>query len=125
MKIVRPLATLAATAVVGVALAVPAGAAVRYYTVDVNLTWSARTCVDLMEPSSVDRTRLIYTQACRVNGMASTSYVVSSGDYFGVDPIMGDNEYLHCSAALNGVNVYNSWATAGNGVQVSCLGIAP
>jgi hypothetical protein len=105
--------------------AAPAQAQVRYYSAEVTLTWTDRTCVDVIEPNGYDRTQLTYNQACRPNGIASVRYAVSSGEYFGVDPIMGDNTYLHCSASLNGVQVYNSWGTAGDGTDINCIGIAP
>ena len=125
-KFFRPaLAAVVCGISVGMLTAPPARAMSRYYAVDVSVTWTDRTCVDVMEPSSVDRARLVYSSACRANGMASVSYLVSSGEYFGVDPIMGDNTYIHCSAALNGQMMYNSWARAGDGTDVNCLGIAP
>lgn len=115
----------AAVAAMMVMTAPVSSAQVRYWTVDVVVAWSSRTCVELVEPDSYDRSRLLSTQACRSNGTAATTYVVSTGEYYGVDPIMGDNQSLYCAVSLNGGRVYVDYGVAGDGTDINCLGIAP
>lgn len=50
---------------------------------------------------------------------------VQRGDFYGADPIIGDNSYVSCRVTVDGVEVLHSEAYAGDGHDCNCLAIMP
>jgi hypothetical protein len=95
------------------------------HLVTVSATWSPMVCMLEQEPALVNHFIVTTDTWCSASGMWTATYTVSSGQWFGTDPIMGNNTYIHCSATLVGVQVFNDWGTAGDGHDINCLGTAP
>ena len=47
--------------------------------------------------------------------------VRASGQYVGVDPIMGGNAWISCALYINGALEMTDYAAAGDGTDVTCL----
>lgn len=123
MKKLITAALLAIGAMLGVVTAAPAQAGSTATTV---VTWSGTPCIQTMGASQGNPYRLsIPTWQCSPrlpNGLYSMIWneTQPSGAWIGVDPIMGDADWVACQIN-DGWDVYTDHARHGDGHDVTCL----
>jgi hypothetical protein len=87
--------------------------------------WSGSHCVQIYG-AAVTNPYLIGSPVWQCdggNGTHAASWVEyrGSGQVIGIDPEMGDNDWISCTLWVDGRVEYSDSATAGNGHQVNCI----
>lgn len=115
--------TLAAALVVASGgTAAPAQANVAYaYTL---VTWSGTSCIAHQGASMGNPWMLGSNMTCDMYGWpvrsAEWSERRSSGQWIGIDPLMGNADWIGCTITVDGLS-YSDFASADDGTDVSCL----
>lgn len=100
---------------------------VRQVSASTLVEWQGSSCVAAVGPS-LGNPYVIGTPSytCQPGPVGSSRWarwdeLRVSGQYVGVDPIMGDNNWVRCTLFINGVLEMTDYADAGDGTDVTCL----
>lgn len=112
------LALLAPIASIAIAAPAHAGVATSFTVVD----WGGSSCLEYVSANKFNPYARSnpYTQ-CDSGHELSWQEQAASGEILGIDPIMGDNDWISCSITINGSWTYTSYAARGDGHDVTCL----
>lgn len=115
-------AALAATAI-GVAAIATAPTASAGATAHTEVIWGGGDeCILAQGPSIANPYLLsLPTLQCSFSHVLAWDERRGPGQLIGVDPIMGDAEWISCSIVVDGSLLYTDFAVAGDDTDVTCL----
>lgn len=99
----------------------------RYVHALAVVEWQGTNCVLASGPSMGNRYIIGTPSTTCVAGYYGAVHSASwdqngySGQYVGIDPIMGDNNWISCVVYVNGRVEKTDYASAGDGSDVNCL----
>ncbi|MCV7251624.1 DUF732 domain-containing protein [Mycobacterium hackensackense] len=86
------------------------------------VTWSGPACIDVKSAVVGQPTQLVSQQICSPDrSVTRNEGARKSGDFFGVDPIMGSADFLSCQVDVDGAVRVRDQGTAGDGHDINCL----
>ena len=112
-------AAAAIAATVGVAS--PAQAYSGYAYAHTVVTWGGTNCIEHSGASNGNPYVLGYGHTCMYSHAAAWDEARSSGQLIGVDPIMGNADWISCTITVDGRFSYSDYASRGDGTDVNCL----
>lgn len=95
-----------------VALTPPAGATPGE-VIHVHTAWGPYPCIQLSDPTGTH-------SAC--GGFADATYYASAGEWIGVDPIIGTNDWVSCTISNSSGVFFSDFGTLGDGHDINCYG---
>ena len=108
---------LAAGPLLGAAPAQAYGSAYAHTIV----SWGGTACIEHSGASNGNAYALGYGHTCMpYSHVAAWDETRYSGQWIGVDPIMGNADWIGCTITVNGYS-YTDYASAGDGTDVNCL----
>jgi hypothetical protein len=110
-KVLAAVGIAVAASATTLGVAAPANAQLSWYTKTV-VRWTGASCIQLDYPGGSGG-------AC--GGGWEIPHQVVRGQEFGVDPVMGDANWIFCEVWIEGQVVYSDYAYAGDGTDVNCL----
>ena len=88
------------------------------------VNWGGTGCIETQGPMIRNPYLLsVPTTQCSPIGSLVWTEMRPAGAWIGVDPIMGNADWISCSVD-DGWNVYTDYAQRGDGTDVSCLRVA-
>lgn len=127
MKGFLVLGSILATLLAALFWAAPADAYVNQVSASTLVEWQGSPCVQATGPS-VGNPYVLGTPSytCQPGPSGAPRWarwdeLRVSGQYVGVDPIMGDNNWIKCTLFINGAVEVSDYATRGDGTNVTCL----
>lgn len=91
--------------------------------VENRIAWGPSPCVVVNEPDPGTWRNSLLTHTVCGGGYASSNYFVPVGSLFGIDPVMGDNQFISCTVTdtRTGLALYTDFGTKGDGHDINCL----
>jgi hypothetical protein len=85
------------------------------------VSWEGSPCIDMRFSDATSS--YTYVRSACGGSFTWTESNVWSGDWVGVDPIMGTASFIACDLWVDGALSWTDYAYAGNGHDVNCLRI--
>lgn len=107
--------------------AAPAKAYINQVSASTLVEWQGSSCVQATG-GSVGNPYVLGTPSytCQPGPVSAARWarwdeIRVSGQYVGIDPIMGDNNWIKCTLFINGAVEVSDYAARGDGTDVTCL----
>jgi len=114
-------ASLTAVAIAAAIGVTPAAGAYPTHQVSTTIEWvGPQQWIAFNYAYFTDRRHLVVGKVYG-NGRVDLVDTVQPGDYYGADPIIGDNSYVSCRVVVDGVEVLRDEAYRGDGHDCNCL----
>lgn len=123
MRIVSIAVCLGATVALSIVTPTPNAAARYGHEVQTHIEWTGpQNFIEFNWPLLTDHKQVVRGKVSGNNQVNLVQQAVP-GDYFGADPIIGDNSYISCTVTVDGREALRDAAYRGDGHDCNCLRI--
>lgn len=117
----RPALAAATIAVAAALSTITAPPAAAWSTATTTVTFGGTGCIEAVGAARRSAYVLsVPTWHCSANGVLTWDEYAPAGAHIGVDPIMGDADWIACTIN-DGWRTYSDFARRGDGTDVNCL----